>query len=85
MNCNCKIVMRNGGILDTSMGNTPCSEVSRIELCECHAAAPDLLAALENATNVLAGLAVGDLKTIYHNSPALAQARAAIAKARGQS
>lgn len=45
------------------------------------AAAPELLAALENARNVLAGLASGDLKAITADSPALAQVRAAIAKA----
>lgn len=48
------------------------------------AAAPELLAALENAANVLAGIATGDLKTIGKDSPALVQARAAIAKARGE-
>lgn len=48
------------------------------------AAAPELLAALENAANVLAGIATGDLKTIGKDSPALGQARAAIAKARGE-
>lgn len=47
------------------------------------AAAPDLLAALQNARNVLAGLACGDLRTVNADSPALAQARAAIAKATG--
>ena len=46
------------------------------------AAAPELLAALENAANVLAGIATGDLKTLRKDSPALAQARAAIAKAK---
>lgn len=45
------------------------------------AAAPELLAALENVRNVLAGLASGDLKAITADSPALAQVRAAIAKA----
>lgn len=47
------------------------------------AAAPDLLAALENARNVLAALATGDLEGIDRDSAALAQARAAIAKAKG--
>ena len=47
------------------------------------AAAPDLLAALENARNVLAAIATGDLATIERDSPALAQCRAAIAKAKG--
>lgn len=47
------------------------------------ASAPELLAALKNAGNVLAGLATGDLKEIRADSPALAQIRAAIAKAEG--
>jgi polygalacturonase len=48
------------------------------------AAAPELLAALKNALNVLAGIAAGDLKTIEKDSPAIQLARAAIAKATGQ-
>lgn len=47
------------------------------------AAAPELLEALENALNVLAGIATGDLKTINRDSPVIIKARAAIAKARG--
>ncbi len=46
-------------------------------------AAPELLNALQNACNVLAGIATGDLKTITADSPALAQCRAALAKAKG--
>ena len=49
------------------------------------AAAPDLLAALENAANVLAALATGQLEKIERDSPALMKCRAAIAKAKGQS
>lgn len=45
------------------------------------AAAPELLDALKNATNVLAAIAIGDLKKINRDSPGLAQARAAIRKA----
>ena len=45
------------------------------------AAAPDMLEALQNARNVLAGLIAGDLKSISADSPALTQIRAAIAKA----
>ncbi len=47
-------------------------------------AAPELLDALQNACNVLAGVATGDLKTITPDSPALAQCRAAITKAKGE-
>ena len=39
-----------------------------------------LLAALENALNVLAGLATGQLKEISTNSPAIGMARRAIAQ-----
>lgn len=46
------------------------------------AAAPELLEALENAGNVLAGIATGDLKTIDKDSPALKKAREAIKKAK---
>lgn len=46
-------------------------------------AAPDLLEAARNAGNVLAALATGQLEKIDRNSPALAQLRAAIAKATG--
>lgn len=45
------------------------------------AAAPDMLEALQNAANVFAALATGQLDRIQKDSPALAQARAAIAKA----
>ncbi len=47
------------------------------------ASAPDLLAACQNAANVLAALATGHLESIDRDSPALAQLRAAIAKAKG--
>jgi hypothetical protein len=44
-------------------------------------AAPELLEALQNAGNVLAALATGQLKTVSRDSSALKQIRAAIAKA----
>jgi hypothetical protein len=42
----------------------------------------EMLSALENAANVLAGLAVGHLDSIKSNSPALLKIRAAISKAK---
>lgn len=48
------------------------------------AAAPDLLEACQNARNVLAAIAVGDLKEVRANSPALQMLRNAIAKAEGR-
>lgn len=35
--CDCRIIMRTGETLDSSMGDRPCSDVSRIELCAHHA------------------------------------------------
>ena len=43
-----------------------------------------LLAACQNAANVFAALATGQLTSISADSPALAQLRAAIAKAKGE-
>ena len=48
------------------------------------ASAPDLLKALENALNVMAGIVTGELKTLDKNSPAITKARAAIKKAKGE-
>ncbi len=47
----------------------------------CEAEHAEMVAALKNAANVFAGLATGQLKKIDRDSPALAQIRAAIAKA----
>lgn len=43
----------------------------------------DLLAAAQNAVNVLAALATFQLKSVTPDSPAIAQLRSAIAKAQG--
>ena len=51
-----------------------------VRACESH---EELVAALQNAVNVLAGIATGDLKTVYPSSPAIEQARAALDKAKG--
>jgi hypothetical protein len=45
------------------------------------ASAPELLAACQNAANILAALATGQLTAIHRDSSALSQLRAAIAKA----
>lgn len=47
-------------------------------------AAPDMLEALTDAGNVLAGLATGQLKSIQKDSPVLDKIRAAILKAKGE-
>ena len=38
--CTCEIVMRTGETLDSSLGDKPCSDISRIVLCPLHDAAP---------------------------------------------
>ena len=48
------------------------------------ASAPEMLDALQNAANVLAALATGQLDRVEKDSPALLSARAVIAKAKGE-
>lgn len=64
------------GALVNSTGHANIEANARLVAC-----APEMLEALQNAGNVLAALATGQLKTIERNSPALMQIRAAIAKA----
>ena len=45
--CTCEIVMRTGETLDSSLGNRPCSDISRILLCPFHTAAPAMYVALQ--------------------------------------
>ena len=45
--CTCEIVMRTGETLDSSLGNRPCSDISRILLCPFHTAAPAMYEALK--------------------------------------
>lgn len=51
-----------------------------VRACNAH---DELLEAAQNAANVLAALATGQLKGVTPDSPALAQLRSAIAKAKG--
>ena len=47
--CTCEIVMRTGETLDSSLGDKPCSDISRIVLCPLHDAAPAMYEALRHA------------------------------------
>ena len=47
--CTCEIVMRTGETLDSSLGDRPCSDISRIVLCPLHTAAPAMYEALTDA------------------------------------
>ena len=44
--CTCEIVMRTGETLDSSLGDRPCSDISKILLCPLHEAAPAMYEAL---------------------------------------
>jgi hypothetical protein len=46
--CTCEIVMRTGETLDSSLGDKPCSDISRIVLCPLHDAAPAMYEALRD-------------------------------------
>ena len=51
--CTCEIVMRTGETLDSSLGDRPCSDISRIVLCPLHTAAPAMYEALQWAKQYL--------------------------------
>ena len=44
--CTCCILLRTGEPLESRHGEQPCSDISRIELCPKHAAAPAMYEAL---------------------------------------
>ena len=46
--CTCEIVMRTGETLDSSLGDKPCSDISRIVLCPLHDAAPAMYAIIKD-------------------------------------
>ena len=71
-NCECHIVFRTGETLDSSNADRPCSDVSRIVLCPLHAAAHDLVAALQEIYDW----------TNAKSTPWAVKARAALAKAK---
>ena len=54
--CTCHILLRTGDELDSSHGDRPCSDISRIELCSMHAAAPAMYEALLETMQVLRSL-----------------------------
>ena len=72
--CDCHIIKRNGDPLTTADYNKDSPHApSRIYQCPLHAAAPDLLAALENIIGLYANRNID-----------FVQARAAIAQAQGE-
>ena len=49
--CTCCILLRTGEPLESVHGDQPCSDISRIELCPKHAAAPAMYEALKFLTS----------------------------------
>lgn len=47
--CTCCILLRTGEPLESIHGKQPCADISRIELCPKHAAAPAMYEALQEA------------------------------------
>ena len=80
--CTCEIIMRTGETLDSSLGDRLCSDISRIQLCPMHAAAPAMYAALREAEKHLTDLANYGSEGIPE--PLLVSVRSAIAQAEGE-
>ena len=76
--CTCEIVMRTGETLDSSLGNRPCSDISRILLCPMHTAAPAMYEALSELVKYLreevADEALDTWEPVFKAAMVLAQA-----------
>ena len=76
--CTCEIVMRTGETLDSSLGDKPCSDISRIVLCPLHDAAPAMYEALSELVKYLreevADEALDTWAPVFKAAMALAQA-----------
>ena len=83
--CTCEIVMRTGETLDSSLGDRPCSDISRIVLCPLHTAAPAMYEALQSilaeVTNDTDGLDTAELYEIIYFIRG--KAKSALAQAEG--
>ena len=73
--CTCCILLRTGEPLESIHGDRTCSDISRIELCPLHAAAPAMYEALGHVWEVL-----GKSMDIYTS----ALVEAALAQAEGK-
>ena len=76
--CTCCILLRTGEPLESIHGDRTCSDISRIELCPLHAAAPAMYKALRNLLEVYQDSTDDD------GSPAVLSAIDALAQAEGK-
>ena len=74
--CTCEIVMRTGETLDSSLGDKPCSDISRIVLCPLHDAAPAMYEVLQATLAYF-------LRSKQTHAPEVQIIRQAIAQAEG--
>ena len=79
--CTCEIVMRTGETMDSSLGDRPCSDISRIVLCPFHVAAPAMYEALREIVE-----AIGSGEVIDYSSAGdwYTEACAALAQTEGR-
>lgn len=81
--CPCEIVMRTGETLDSSLGDKLCSDISRIQLCPKHAAAPAMYEALQEIDDQLDQFTVKAQEDLGLRG-ALLRIRDALAQAEGK-
>ncbi len=76
--CACCILLRTGEPLESRHGEQPCSDISHIELCPKHAAAPAMYEALQTLVEYLSAQVpadtLDDWKHVFAARQALAQA-----------
>lgn len=76
--CTCCILLRTGEPLESIHGDRTCSDISRIELCPLHAAAPAMYEALQALVEYLSTQVpadtLDDWKHVFAAKQALAQA-----------
>ena len=75
--CTCEIVMRTGETLDSSLGDRLCSDISRIQLCPKHSAAPAMYEVLQATLAYF-------LRSKQSHAPEVRAIRTALAQAEGK-
>jgi len=79
--CTCCILLRTGEPLESIHGEQPCADISRIELCPKHAAAPAMYEALKE---IVIAVQEGTAYDYGTSGDWFADAQAALAQAEGK-
>ena len=80
--CTCCVLLRTGEPLESNHGDRPCTDISRIELCPMHAAAPAMYEAL---CGLLEYYGAYNPVTDKRIEPYIRKAKAALAQAEAKS